>query len=1213
MSSVSTLTAIEQDRDPILEALQEELIEAAEQGPEAVERTLAAWCERYPDREDAFRNEARAILLLWGLREPERLGQYQLLDVLTTGGMGKLYRAREDETGRIVVVKTILAGHLSPPRQVERFETERRLLSRLHDTHIVPLLATGREGYLLYMVMPFIPGVTLRSMIQSLAGRDPGAKRWPTFDALFAAASKVESRKRMDATRAPAVVPDPAEPAEASATDPGPPGRDRRPADYFRQVAAMMEHVALAVHHIHDARIVHRDLKPSNIMIESSGHAWVIDIGLGREVDRAEDDGPATIPSPGRTDDGMTQGIGTLAYMAPEQLGPLCGPAGPTGPARHDARTDVWGLGVTLYELLTLRLPFPGRNAEEVARKIVSEPSARLNGGIPRELKAICLKALEKEPAARYATATELAADLRRWLDRRPTLAGESAIRRKAGRWPIGPWVQMRRLGFWSRRRPPVAFALGLLAAVLLVGMLGAKAQLDAAQRELKIIELQQLRRPIRFMGWFGESWKDLTSLRGGSTSPDSRLQALAAATLEGIDARVVKTIPGPAAFVEFDPRSERLLFLQTSVDQTRRPWYRTALWDRMTYRTIVERDLGPGALAFRTDGTPLQLAWVHEEPPKDVEWQESKVPLSTKVRLYNVASSEILREYRSPAERASHLGRIRLSRDGSRLAAVVLPVRPDGDKLIPDGEATTIATWDAASDRPIRTVRHQATKDLVLSPDGRLLAAWDTEGEITVWTLPDGKELPPFKVGRAPVRCAAFGRDPVWHGDDSVPPWLLAVGESHGLVTVWDLRLHKPRSTCRGSSFQVWAMDFSSDGALLLTAGRPPTKLWDVATGTCIMELGVGDFVGSVSFARDGRHIATGWGPRFDPTEGAVEVAELEPGHGIHPLYGLQGRVVKTAFSPDGRLVAGASHEWQIGIWDRSSGRLLGVLPAPVGQFVDSLAMAFDADGRRLACAGGHRAELWDLRTERPVKQWDLHEAICDSLAFPSPDRLLLIRCETRSGRQGPFTHVSDPRVIRIYDLSSPTSARLLHEITDFPRHVHHIALAPGGSVFLADGTATAEGRDVRRSRLYDGLSGKLLHELPTKLGPKPGSTVKIDPSGKVLAVILDPDQFAHFSLFDLPGLKYRGMLRVPAFHLSPGATWSMGLEGPQQSELVLNDIARGQAVLRIVNDAGVTDTSFNFSPDDRHVAFGRRDGAICILDLVEVNTRLTKLRLGW
>jgi serine/threonine protein kinase/WD40 repeat protein len=1195
----------EEVRDSILEAFREEVIEAVERGPEAVEKTLAKWCIECPDREETFRKQAQAILLLWGLREPERLGPYQLLDVLTVGGMGKIYRAREDITGRIVVIKTVLAGHLSTAEQTERFDTERRLLSRLHDTHIVPLLATGQEGYLLYMAMPFIPGVTLKSMIVSASGQDPGTERFPSFEALFAAASQIESKKRLDATQVRA-APEPVEPVENSETaSASSPGRDCRPADYFRRIAAMMEHVAIAVQHIHDAKILHRALKPSNIMIESSGHSWVIDIGLGRGLDEAENDCRGTIRDLARTGDGMTQGVGTLAYMAPEQLGTLAGFADSARPVRYDARTDVWGLGATLYELLALRLPFPGESMQEVAGKIASEPPELLNGGIPRELKAICLKALEKEPSQRYESTAAFAADLRRWLELRPTLAGEASIRRKAGRVLGWPWVRARRLGFWSRRRPAAAFAAGLLTALLLVGIAGAKAQLDAKQRELELLALPRLRQPIRQMDWFPKSWGHIRSLRGGNRSADPQLQGQAAAALEGIDAHVIKTLPGAAHVLEFDPGSKRLLIFRGGVDETKKPWFRTTLWDRTTYRTLVERDLGAGVLAFRPDGTPLQLSWVYGDLPKS--------KLFTKLRLFHVTSGEILREYRSPLEGLSHLRAIALSRQGSRLAAVALPVHQNGGALIPDGDTTTIAVWDAASDKPIQTLKHKATQDILLSPDGRLLAAWDTEGEITVWTLPDGKELRRFRVGRAPVLCLAFGRDPVWHEDGSAPPWLLAVGESHGLVTVWDLRAQRPRSVCRGSKFDVRAMDFSADGALLLTGGHDPSKLWDVATGTCLLDLTVGYMAPTLAFAPDGRHCAVS-----DGGAAAVEVVELELGHDVRTLYGLQNIVLTTIFSPDGRLVAGATHEWEIGIWEWPSGRLVGVLPVPVGRFVDNLGIAFDMDGRRLAFSGGRQAQLSDLQTKRLIKQWDLHEGLCDSLAFMAPEHLLLIRCETETGREGPFSNVNprlDPRVVRIYDLLSPTPTKALREVIDFPVHVHAIRLAPGGSTFVVVGVAEDKDRLIRRSRVYAAPSGKLLHDLPRRLEPQASSTPHFDPSGKVLAVGVDrgEDGLGHPSMFDLAGLKYRGTFSVPVSCLNPGASWSMGRSYDRPAELALFDLARGQPLLRIAADVEATYSSFNFSPDGRHVMFGRRDGTISVLDLPEIDGQLSDLHLSW
>ena len=419
---------------------------------------------------------------------------------------------------------------------------------------------------------------------------------------------------------------------------------------------------------------------------------------------------------------------------------------------------------------------------------------------------------------------------------------------------------------------------------------------------------------------------------------------------------------------------------------------FRTTIWDRTNEKVIVERDLGNGVVAFGPDDTPLQLSWVRDDPLESGP--------SMKLRLSNVTSGAIVRDYQSPLDGLSDLPAITLSRTGSHLAAVAVSVRQNGNKFVSEGDDSTIAVWEVASQKPIRIFKHKASQDLVLSPDGRLLAAWDLMGEITVWTVADGNELRRFRVGRAPVFCLTFGRDPIWQVDQSAPNWLLAVGESSGLITVWDLRAHRPRSVCRGSSFDVRAIDFSPDGALLVTAGRSPSKLWDVATGTCVLDLYVGDEFRAVSFAADGRGIALGWGPQSEPRRGAVDVVQLEVGHGIHTLHGLTGMIQKTAFSPDGRLIAAASHEWQVGIWEWPSGRLRGVLPAPMGRFIDSIGMTFDADGRRFACSAGRQAQLWDLQSGRLTKQWDLPVGLCDAMAFLSPEKLApgAVRNEKRS-----------------------------------------------------------------------------------------------------------------------------------------------------------------------------------------------------------------------
>ena len=917
MSFLLTSTVTEQDHDPILEQLQEELIEAAELGPEAVEKTLGEWCDRYPEREYAFRNRARVILLLWGLREPERLGPYQLLDVLTIGGMGKIYRAKEDVTGRVVVVKTVLAGHLSPAEQVERFDTERRLLSRLHDTHIVPLLATGHEGYLLYLVMPFIAGVTLRALIAADSAHHPMDERSPTFETLFTAASKVESNRRRAATMLPGESNFQTPPGSSEDTRLAPPGGDRQPAHHLRRVVNMMEHVAGAVQHIHDAKILHRDLKPSNIMVESSEHVWVIDIGVGREMEQSGSDPRSTEPAPVRSSCEMTRGVGTLLYMAPEQLPDHLVAADAIRPTNQDARTDVWGLGATLYELITLRPPFEGTTEAEVARKIVSEPpiSPRQHqASIPREIEAICLRALAKAPDDRYARAADFAADLRRWLGGLPTVAGRANV--------------FQRSSMWARRRPAAAFAAGMTVAFLLVASLGAvqvyqrdiereraattKSRLEAQalQREKDLVALQRLSNSSHVNGWFDEVRAKIRALRG--TGSDPQLQAQAAASLEGIDVKFSKTIPRPFQQVAFGRRANRLLMHGQGPIAQGRPTHITALWDGATDTIMVEKDLGPGVIAFRDDGAPLQLSQDREDPAA--------------LTLYDVTTSRSLHQFRSPRQGLSAITALTLSRTGKHLAVVARPMQeePNGT-LVTDGEGSSLAVWDAGTGERVITLAHKATVDLVLSPDGRLLAAWDEAGEITVWLVPEGKPLRLFHVSRSHVKCLAFGHDPVWRErrESDLPPWLLAVGDSGGLITVWDLFANQPRSICRGSSYEINALDFSPDGAFLASAGRG-VGLWSAATGSRVLEIGkLGYQVQyAITFAPDGRNLAIANGPEF-LNKPSVDIVDIEQGRGIRTLYGLQGKVESVVVSPNSRLVAAVSNDWQIGIWDQPSGRL--------------------------------------------------------------------------------------------------------------------------------------------------------------------------------------------------------------------------------------------------------------------------------------------------
>jgi tetratricopeptide (TPR) repeat protein len=208
--------------------------------------------------------------------------------------------------------------------------------------------------------------------------------------------------------------------------------------DFYRNVARLMAEAANALHHAHEKGIIHRDVKPSNLLLAPDGRLCVSDFGLARVLEQ-----------PGLTVSGDL--VGSPSYMSPEQA---------AGRVLVDRRTDIYSLGTTLYELLTLRPPFVGERRDEVLVKIVHDdplPPSRLNRQVPPELEIICLKAIEKDPQRRYQTAAEFSRDLQNYLDGRPIAA------RRAG------WLQ--RAWSWSQRRRALsAVGGGLLVVAALAG-----------------------------------------------------------------------------------------------------------------------------------------------------------------------------------------------------------------------------------------------------------------------------------------------------------------------------------------------------------------------------------------------------------------------------------------------------------------------------------------------------------------------------------------------------------------------------------------------------------------------------------------------------------------------------------------------------------------------------------------------------------------------
>jgi tetratricopeptide (TPR) repeat protein len=337
-----------------------------------------------------------------------------------------------------VALKVLPFAAALDSRQLQRFKNEAQAAAQLHHTNIVPVFGVGCERGVHYYAMQFIDGQTVAALIAQLRQQNAPA---PT--SVKPSKPVGEPTVAYTPTYVTSAAPSTVQAAAVSTQ------HSVRSAAYFRTVARLGVQAAEALDHAHQLGVVHRDVKPANLLVDERGTLWVTDFGLAHVQSQA----------------GLTMSgdlVGTLRYMSPEQA--------LAQRVVIDHRTDVYSLGATFYELLTLQPAFGGTDRQELLRQIAFEepkPPRRLNRAIPAELEVITLKALEKNPAERYATARELADDLERFLRDEPIRARRPTLLQRARK--------------WSRRHRPVVWSAAVV--LLLVLVLGGGSWLWWAQR----------------------------------------------------------------------------------------------------------------------------------------------------------------------------------------------------------------------------------------------------------------------------------------------------------------------------------------------------------------------------------------------------------------------------------------------------------------------------------------------------------------------------------------------------------------------------------------------------------------------------------------------------------------------------------------------------------------------------------------------------------
>jgi tetratricopeptide (TPR) repeat protein/tRNA A-37 threonylcarbamoyl transferase component Bud32 len=401
---------------PGFEDLLVDLLQAMErQGDTAIE----VLCTAHPDHAARLRAHARRLADLGFLATaqaspdlaglPARLGDYRPLHRIGGGGMGMVYAAEQAALGRRVALKLVRPEQLFAKSARERFAREVHAVARLQHPGIVPVYDAGETAGLPWLAMELVQGASLDRVLDALQGRAP---------ATLTGADLEQAVLRLAGV--PAVTGSTTRPAIFTGT-------------WVAACLRLARAIADALVHAHERGVLHRDVKPSNVMLTPDGRALLLDFGLAFSTDSVR----------------LTHGqLGSPAYMSPEQV----------RGEDVDARTDVWSLGVTLCELLTLRSPFAADTAEATRANVLAARPVRLraqNPALPRDAELVCLTALGPEPSSRYATMRAFAADLDHLLERRPVQAQ-----------PPNLLLVLRR---WSQRRP--AMAVAAVATVLLLGV----------------------------------------------------------------------------------------------------------------------------------------------------------------------------------------------------------------------------------------------------------------------------------------------------------------------------------------------------------------------------------------------------------------------------------------------------------------------------------------------------------------------------------------------------------------------------------------------------------------------------------------------------------------------------------------------------------------------------------------------------------------------
>ena len=824
-----------------------------------------------------------------------RVGRFELRRQLGKGGCGIVFLAYDPKLQREVALKIPRPEMLLNPDARRRLMREARAAAEFDHPNLVPVYETGEIGPVCFIATAFCPGQTLAEWIDHESFPVP-----------------------------------------------------------VRQAARLVAQIADAVQHAHDRGVLHRDLKPNNIILQAA-KVDPNDQGpppgscpLRGEhfIPRVVDFGLAKISERGPAETATRQILGTPKYMAPEQA-----------QARHDevdARADVYALGVILYELVVGRAPYEGASDVEVLRQAVEgnlTPPGKLRKDIPRDLEAICLKAMALLPARRYRTAIDLADDLRRFLDGLPTLARPLNVLGRAGRW-------------FRRNDQRVALAVVSLVATFFLAVGGWNTyqfRVLQGHRDADLLRLAARSKSdmqweygrqvgFAFLAWrAGDAQQMSDSLfyaRNLATSigeePDFAWRYLS--QLGRVELASVPCPPGPVVALAASPDGSRLA--TGHADGT------LAIWDRAHRRLLGSVKAHPAEVnqvMFLAGGSRVLTAG--NEPV---------------VRVWDVADDGTVRPAASLPELPAAATALAASPDG----AFAFVGSGQGECVVYDLKGNRVVRRWAAADR-------QPVAALAVSPDGTILATVGKGEPLKWWDAATGAKAGDDLRGAAGAVCLAFA-------PGSTAGWTLAAGREDGTVRLFDRQGREVR-TMPGHYGPVLALAVGPDGTSVASGGRDDCVcVWDATTGALRTLLrGHEQPVRGVLYGKDGRTLFTA------AEDGRLKLWDLTADPEGLAARGLPAAVAAIAVRPDGQGFATAYSDGSVEVYTPRSNvpqRFAAEGRGPLG------VLRWPATGMPLGVElRGRSAVCWEFGdTAREAFRWDASGSVATAADLaPNATRL--------------------------------------------------------------------------------------------------------------------------------------------------------------------------------------------------------------------------------